>query len=254
MTNAAEDSAETPEDSAKAREKLARAARKELLTTAITELTAAIPLLNDTPDLARQANFLLADTYGKRSEEGDLAAQANVYRMMAASNRGQAGLRAAWHVPWKREKQLDRALEEYRLEPDKTPEVLIGIARVLIGINLRLTESQRKWDEVETALKQAETAAPDNFQTAVLRAQMLAAQGKYDESQAILDKASQEHPEQPEVWVAMIGLAERRNQLGQIPSFLDKAQEKVGDTAVVRIMRAPTWATTRKISPRPSKV
>ena len=202
---------------------------------AIKSLEGAIPLLVQAPEAAQQANLLLASCYER---VGNTERQIDALQRIARSDAGGPPAHAQYATALESRGRYDEALAEYTLIPDPSPEIRLGVARVLLARNLLRPLSRRSWNEVEAALDTAAKAAPESPLVPIARAQMLVAQGRADDAYTLLEHARDAHPKQPELWTALIALADLRGQAEAISPLLDQAQAALGDSVEVRLLRA----------------
>ena len=124
----------------------------------------------------------------------------------------------------------DEALQQYRLVTDKTADVRIAIARLLIIQNLEKPPAARDWREVESNLSELTKELPDDPRVPILRAEVLMATDQADQARALLEQARDAQPDKFELWAALFTLAQRQNQ-----------SERLGTAA--RTPPRSNWAT-----------
>jgi tetratricopeptide (TPR) repeat protein len=201
--------------------------------------------------LAKRACLMLAQCYERL---GDQARQLSSYARAVAIDlpedatvwvAARAGLAAVLEAQGK----LDEAEEEYRRimarEPElkqRAPELKVNaaqnMARLMVRRNANLPPAERNWAGVESALRAAAAAAPDDAGVTILRAQVFAAQGKFEEARGLLEKARDREPDRAENWLALIALAERQGKPDDAASLTDEAERRLGDLVGLRLARA----------------
>jgi cellulose synthase operon protein C len=201
--------------------------------------------------LAKRACLMLAQCY---EQLGDQARQLSSYARAVAIDlpedmtvwvAARAGLAAVLEAQGK----LDEAEEEYRRimarEPElkqRAPELKVNaaqnMARLMVRRNANLPPAERNWAGVESALREAAAAAPDDAGVTILRAQVFAAQGKFEEARGLLEKARDREPDRAENWLALIALAERQGKPDDAASLTDEAERRLGDLVGLRLARA----------------
>ncbi len=193
------------------------------------------PLLFAEPALQRQVNLMLADCYGK---VGDTDKQYEVFRQMSVSAEEDLSVRVQLARSLESQGKFQEALEQYRLEPQRSAEVLISIARMLIILNLQKPSDQRTWDEIETALAEAAAEDSDEIRVPLLRAEVLVARDRSDEARQLLEEARDAKRDRIELWTALVTLAERQNAPDRIAAILEEAQKQFGDRLELRLLQA----------------
>jgi tetratricopeptide (TPR) repeat protein len=137
--------------------------------------------------------------------------------------------------------RIPEAIEEYRknlILPNAPPDTKIILARLLIFQNLRLLESYRRWEEVESLLNDAGKVVPDSSEVAILKAETLAARQQLNPARQLLEKARDDHPERADLWVALAILAQRQEQPQEAFRLLQEGQKRIGDVKEFRLARA----------------
>ena len=127
---------------------------------AATRFDKVRPALVPWPTEARKVDLLLAECYGKL---GRLKDQRDAYLRCAATDRTWMPALLGLAETKAKAGQIEEAVEDYRLIlrlGNAPPAVKYEVARLLYLKNSRLPESERNWNEVETALNEAEQAGP----------------------------------------------------------------------------------------------
>jgi tetratricopeptide (TPR) repeat protein len=209
--------------------------------SAIRTLEDLQPRLARSPDLARQVAFLLGRCY---EEVGDADQQYAAYRRAGADDpSGPRWVEISWGLgrALAAMNKVDDALEVFRRLARRVPGARATVARLLIVRNLSLPRPQRRWEEVEQALNDAEREAPRSTEVRLLRVQAWTAQDRFAEAQALLAQGRKEEPRQADFWAAEAGLALRRQQLEKAVEILDEATRQLGDHVELRLARAWYW-------------
>ncbi|MGH7140306.1 MAG: tetratricopeptide repeat protein, partial [Pirellulales bacterium] len=193
------------------------------------------PKLADWPQLAKQANLWLGRCYDQLEHvDAQLAAfrrAVNVDGQWAPARLGLAGslLKIG---------RFDEAVEECRLAatmPGFPAEGLVSLARMMVVQRLR--ETDRDWRPVDRVLELAAAQLPDSLDVTELRAETLLAKGQPDDARACLAEGHEKHPDEIRVWLTRAALEERLGQPDAAERLLDGADEKLGDSADLRIGR-----------------
>jgi tetratricopeptide (TPR) repeat protein len=143
---------------------------------------------------------------------------------------------------------FERGLAEYKRIYEHDPSVGPEIARLLLGRNLRKSEGDRDWDEVNKILKRIPADNPDAPDQVILGARALWAQKKTNEAQEALRAALKKHPEKLGLWLALADLAvrpdldDRDKPLdARMLDVLGEAEKALGDRIELRLARAQYW-------------
>jgi len=187
------------------------------------------------PDLAKQADFWVAECYGRlgnpdmRLKFLRRAVDVDPFFAPALAAIAEAATAAG---------QMDEAFEQY-MNLIKMGRTVTGsaFARVMVLRELQKPKDQRNWGPVEKVLKQAaaEVASP---QITVYRAEVLLAQGKLDEARELLLEAREKMPQAVEIWAMLASLAEREEKWDEAVALLKDAGEQVTDRVGLALARA----------------
>jgi tetratricopeptide (TPR) repeat protein len=201
------------------------------------------PLLEVSPELIEQVDLQLGRCYERLNEP---AAQLAAFGRVLARNReslpARAGMAAAQIVLGRG----DDALEQYRQLmnlPGAAPTGWIEIARLCIARNRQTAKGD--WQEVESALRQAEKALPDAAEIPLLRAEALVAQHQPERARATLVNARERRPQQVEIWTALAALADQSGKHQESARILNEAEKQIGDQVELRLAWA-RWLTDHR--------
>lgn len=232
-------------------------------------------ILDNSPEVARQADLLLAQCYDKLNDpQSRLAAYARIAARDPSSVPallGKAATLAALGQP-------DEALVQYQQAvalPGAPPSVWVEIARLTVLRNLQ--SSSPDWKQAEAAIQQATaknpppveipllTAAgqwvgldatlqnPRAVQIPLLRAEVLAAQGRQPglapekaaarlkQARELVEQVRAAYPQRIEPLTALVMLAEQRKDTDEALRLLDEAKKTVGDTPNWRALAIEFW-------------
>jgi cellulose synthase operon protein C len=142
--------------------------------------------------------------------------------------------------------RIDAAIDECRkilAMPGAPPQAKIELAHLLILKNLRLPRTQRRWEDAEQLLGEAEQALPSSTAVITTRADVFAARGQLDSAGQLLERARDKYPDRVELWTSMAVLAERRGKPEEALSILEQAQTRLKDRVELRLARARYWAS-----------
>jgi len=187
------------------------------------------------PDLAKRADFWVAECYGRlgnpdmRLKFLRRAVDIDPLFMPALAAIAEAATAAG---------QMDEALEQY-VNLIKMGQTVTGtaFARVMVLRELQKPKDQRDWGPVENVLKQA-AANVDSPQIAVYRAEVLLAQDKPDEARELLLEARRRMPQAVQIWAMLASLAEREEKWDEAVTLLKEAEEQVTDRVGLALARA----------------
>ncbi|NUQ62051.1 MAG: tetratricopeptide repeat protein, partial [Pirellulales bacterium] len=190
------------------------------------------------PDLARQAEYHLAECYAQLGQRDQ---QLAACRRAIAIDRNFTAARLKTAELLLAAGEVDEALALHR-ETMQAEKPAAGArllwARLLLADNLRRNPSQRDWTELESLLKGPPATAPDALEWTLLHADVLAAQGSPQRAEELLAKARQADPSQPSLWAAAIVFAERRQAWDDVASLAEEAAKHCGDCVPLRLARA----------------
>ena len=131
--------------------------------------------------------------------------------------------------------EAGQALEPLRATKDLPAEYWLLLSRALIYRQLRLPESERRWDAVEEALGKSD---PKSVETSTVRAEMLTARGDFAAAKAVLEKARIDHPADVSLTCALANLAARQNQFDEAEKILNQADDGID----VRLAKCRLWS------------
>ena len=141
--------------------------------------------------------------------------------------------------------KLDEAAEEYRAalrSPVAPARLHVELARVAVAKSLRVPRSNRRWDEVERLLNEADAALPNSTDLAILRAEVLSAQDQLDPAKKRLQQAQAAHPDDSAIAVALAALAIRQGRADEALSTLVDARKKFGDRPELLASMVQYWS------------
>ncbi|MBL8796384.1 MAG: tetratricopeptide repeat protein [Planctomycetia bacterium] len=207
-------------------------------------------LFSSAPELAKRADFLLAQCYEKlNNKEAELAAFSRAAGRdpnSSAALIGKAGALAALG-------QYDEALLQYQqlLKLPNPPEAAwIEFARISVLRGLQAATVD--WKQIEAALSAAGAACPQAIEIPLLQAEVLAAQSKQarkpeeaearlKQAQDLLERVRVAQPQRPEVWGGLAAIAEFRQQPQQADRIFQDAKAQLGDSARLRQLQTQLW-------------
>ena len=211
-------------------------------------LTSIQPTVNRTTDLSLkvQINLLLAQCYGRLNEPEN---QREAIRRADIADPQKT--RRNWIAYLHNQGQTEEVIKEYQAIVDRTPEVRLPLARLLIDRNKLRPESQRDWSEVERVIDDASRTTPESPEPIVLRAECLLMQGKTAGAREEIEKARARFPRSVEIRVAQANLLGFEGHVDEALSQLDQARDQLGDQVDLRLARARVW--TMKKGPEATK-
>jgi cellulose synthase operon protein C len=196
-------------------------------------------------ELRKRVNLQLAECY---RETGQVDQQFNAALRAQAINLPDDRLALLAHLELTSALalmgRLDAAIDEYRkilALPGAPPQTRIDLAQLLILKNLRLPSAQRRWEDAERLLGEAEQSLPGSAAVVTSRAEVLAARGQLDSARQLLERARDKYPERVELWTTLAVLAERQGKPQDALSILDQAQARLKDRVELRLARARYW-------------
>lgn len=200
------------------------------------------PRLVQHPELIWQADLYLGQCYGQL---GNADLQLAACRRAVSQEPLQVSARIALGAALLASGRFEEALDEYRWLVTRVPAARIPVARLLFLRALRLPPTQRRWEEVEQVLTEAERAEPASPHVPILRAEMLAVQGKSTEARELLAAARDRQPDQPELWIALAAVAVRAGDSAAGLRVLAEAEQRLGERVEWRVARVRHWSRRR---------
>jgi tetratricopeptide (TPR) repeat protein len=199
-------------------------------------------LMRSMPDLATQADFLLAECY---SRMGDLDKQSTVFRQVLETTPDSIpALYGLVNSLWNNG-NIDEALARCRQMMDQPTAPRSGwltLAQLMIAHNLRVGRSAQKWDLVDNILSQAEQLMPDSPEPAILRAESAVHQNRRDEAKKILQAAKERFPKSYRPWTALAHLSADEKRLDEAEKTLAQAETLLGFSVDLCLARLAIFA------------
>ena len=211
---------------------------EERWLAACRKLEGARATLTRDSNILKRADVLMGECYGRM---GNRDKQIEAYRRALVADPSYGPARAALTRALAVTGEIDDSLQELRRLNQSgklTVGGLIATARMLIVQNMRQAPSDRKWEEVERVLDEAEKASPDAVDIPILRAETLAARDREADAESVLRKALEKNPDETRFRTALISLAERQKDWEKAETLLRESQEAAGDTVELRLMQA----------------
>lgn len=192
---------------------------------ALTTLSDARRFMADSPTLQERADLAIALCYQKLGQlEGELDAFRRITKENPTSLVGRLGLANASAKLG----HLSEAIAEYS-QLKNMPQVRLPLARLLILKNLKLSELDRDWREVEVLLDDARKHGDQPAQETLLRVEMLAGKGLFEDARQLLEQARTSQSDRVEFLMALHAIADRTGDERQAALWLGQAKEAAGD-------------------------
>lgn len=198
------------------------------------------PLVESTPELARQLDLLLGQCYEQLDEPDRRLA---VFQRLVGRDPDSLAARQSLAASLWLKGRVDEALEQHRAImrlPEAPANGWTQVARLLILRNLQ--RGLRDWKEAEEAITRAEKVQPDALEVTVLRSELLVAQDRFKEAHQLLAQAQDRNPGRVEGWVALAGLLQRQEKIEEARQVLEEARRRCGDSADLRLGEARLWS------------
>jgi len=207
---------------------------------AIRPIDDARNALNFDPRLVAQLNLMLAECYGR---VGDEKRRLDALWLAAEGDRAPESARIDLAQAMARSGKPDQALAILLPLADRSPELRLDIVRLLIQRTLKLPQDQRRWQEVEQRLQEAEKALPGAVEDlTALRAELLGLQNKPDAAKSVLEQAIQRNPRSVRSRIALAALLLGRNDLAHAKEVLDQAEKDLGASTTLLRARVEFWS------------
>lgn len=197
------------------------------IDTALSTLTEARRFMADSPTLLERADLAIARCYQLLGQvEGELDAYRRIVKENPTSLVGRLGLANAFA----RSGRLSEAIAEYG-QLKHMPQVRLMLARVLILKNLKVSEIDRDWREIEVLLDDARKFGDHPVHETLLRVEMLAGKGLFEDARQLLEAARSAQVDRAEFLTALYEIADRSGDARQAAIYLGQAHEAAGDVA-----------------------
>jgi tetratricopeptide (TPR) repeat protein len=131
-----------------------------------------------------------------------------------------------------------KALEDGLAAAPGDAGLLVALAQALRLRELVKPKERRDWAEFEGRLRQAEQAAGDTAEVALLRADYLADRGQLDDALKRIEAAVARAPRSAGPWIARVNALVRLGLADEALNVLDEAAKAAGDNATFRTARA----------------
>lgn len=194
-----------------------------------------------TPMIAIEADLLLAAAYEQLGNpDRRLAALERILKVESDIPKIQVG-KADTLVALGR---LNDALEIYRKQLPKVPEVRFPLVRLLMVTELNKPEQQRNWTDIYTLLAGCTSDEKKSKDYVLSTFQLLSVSGKNDELEKAVNQACKDYPKEIAYWMAKFGLLRQSPGLDEaarenaIEQTLQEAQRAAGDQAELRLAKA----------------
>ncbi len=205
---------------------------------AVQTLEQARTGLIDQPDLLKHVDFWLGVCYGQMGNlDQSFAAYAKAVNQDPLWPQARLGRAAAFTELGR----VDEAVAEYRtlVQMNQLSSAgLLDFARLLVLQNLARPRAERDWTEVRQILDAVDKQAPNSADTAVLRAEIAAADGDHAAAETTLEAALEQQPDSPDLVLTLTALAYRSGDTAKAERLLQEAEEKFGPTAAVLSAKA----------------
>ena len=212
--------------------------QKEQWYEAIQTLEQARTSLIDQPDLLKQVDFWLGVCYGQVGNlDQSFAAYAKAVNQDPLWPQARLGRAAAFTELGR----IDEAVAEYRTLVQMnqlTAAGLLDFARLLVLQNLARPRSERDWTEIRQVLNALDRQVPNSPNTAILRAEIAAAEGDNAEAEKTLEEARGKDPESADLVLTLTALAYRAGDAAKAERLLQEAEQHFGPTAAVLSAKA----------------
>jgi tetratricopeptide (TPR) repeat protein len=193
---------------------------------AVAKLESARAVLGDNPRLSMRLDRMLAECH---AQLGHQEQQLDALRRAAEGNQAPESARIAYAGALARSGNVDQALAILLPLEGGHPELRLDVVRLSIQKTLRLPPDQRRWDEVEKRLAEAEKALPNRSdELTELRADVLGFEGKSGPARQSLDQAIRRDPKSLRNRLSLAALFQSSNELAQAENVLSAAEKDLG--------------------------
>jgi len=193
------------------------------------------------PTIAKFIYLFLAESQGRLGLPDQQLASC---RLAVEADRAWLPARVALAEAYAANSQLDRAADEFRAVASESPEARLGLARVLVSRNRKLSKDDRKWDEVDALL--AAGGDKPSTEVAQLRLDVLMMKEQYADARKVLEADRDRDPAQVGPWLALAQLADRQRLPGGGMAVVGEAERKVGPRVEWDLYRARRALTAQR--------
>jgi len=206
----------------------------------IPKLEMARAVLKSDSGLTAPLNLMLADCYKRLGSDEQ---RLDALRQVAESEQSSESVRLELARALAQSGKLDQALAILSRLAERQPELKLDIARLMIRKTLGLPQDQRRWQEVEQRLHEAEKALPGGVEDlTAIRADLLGFQGKPGSAKEVLEQAIQHDPKSVRSRIALAVWLQGRNDVQQAEKVLDRAEKDLGATPGLLRARVGFWS------------
>lgn len=185
------------------------------------------------PGAVKQIDFWIAQCYERLGNPGQ---QEQALRRALAIDPSFGPARAAMSRLLAQRGQINEALGMAPVSQG-TPAGLLQTARVAFLKTLQVPPAKRNWQPFEKAFAEAEKAAPESIEVAMLRADMLNAQERSADAEKALLKIHDKDPKNVAVWNALVAMADRQKDQKKAEKYLSESRAALGDCVAQRILQ-----------------
>ena len=139
--------------------------------------------------------------------------------------------------------EASQTLEPLRNMKDVPADYWVVLARCRLARQMRLQPVERRWDDVEEALKEAVKATPKSVDVRIASAGLLAARGDLQGAKSALENARTEFPADVAIVCALADLAARHDRFAEADAILEQAarDKTLGDRIELRLAQCRLW-------------
>jgi tetratricopeptide (TPR) repeat protein len=187
---------------------------------AIDRLDLARTLLAGDASMQSGLGRLLAVCYDRLGDDHTALATLRRAAEVGSDPRARLALAAAAES----QGRLDEALRAHVALLSERPGSRLDLARLTLKLELRKPPAQRRWNDVERWLSEADRVSPDDPQVAALRGAFLETQGRGDAARRVLEDALRRDPGSATLAIAHAQLVERLQGASEALAALDRAE------------------------------
>jgi tetratricopeptide (TPR) repeat protein len=196
----------------------------------------AIPVASaKSRQLSRQVPYLLAQCYERLANPDQ---RLSAYQQAVTADPDWPAARRGLALALAAQGKTDRAIEEYRRAADREPRFRNELAQLMIAHNARLSEGQRRWDDVEHLLTKLTAKGEPSVEVQLMRAQVHVICGRLDEAEKLMQAQRERDPKQLTPWLFLAGLAQRQDKMDVILPLMDAAEQQAGRRVEWDLVRA----------------
>jgi cellulose synthase operon protein C len=209
--------------------------RRQRWSEAIPKIRTARAILVLDPQLTFNLDLMLAECFGHLGLDDQ---RLDALRKAAKGDSSPESVRIELARALGRCGDLNEAIAILSPLVDRTPELRLDLARLLIQKTTRQPRGQRDWREAERYLRETEKALPQAVESlTLLRVDLLGAQDRLDDARSLLSSVLAKDAKNLEYRLALARLTQRQGNDAAGLQILDRTEEEFGPSLKIQLAR-----------------